>query len=425
MGPAAAVPKRVIGYGGFYWPLVLVGLFSVLSDLLRSGTLARTQGGTSELAAFAIASSLVAVLQSTLILAPQLSNVFSRCPVGRRVCRGFLLWLCGLLTLPIVFFGFFPLGKTFVSMIYKVDPSTLEDIILYLRLIAPVILLTGVNAYWIGLLMQCHRTAFITVVNFTQFAAVALTLYLGERCGLPPIVYAALSQTLPLAIAALFGLGIVCWKYRLPALQDHRHPSYSEIFAFFWPAALSTLLFVLNRPVIFSFLSSASEAVAAVAAFRVALDVCMVFFNSMNQFRNVYVTFGERDLAGVRRFLLQVSTLMAATMALLVFTPLHDILFGGVLGLHDPVKTMAIQAFGIFCLIPLVIALRSEFHGRALLARSTRLMGVASLISLASVLLLCWLLKSIDGLNHSSAAGILVFGFVIEVAVIAVAIRKQ
>ena len=116
---------------------------------------------------------------------------------------------------------------------------------------------------------------------------------------------------------------------------------------------------------------------------------------------------------------------MAATMALLVFTPLHDILFGGVLGLHDPVKTMAIQAFGIFCLIPLVIALRSEFHGRALLARSTRLMGVASLISLASVLLLCWLLKSIDGLNHSSAAGILVFSFVIEVAVIAAAIRRQ
>jgi hypothetical protein len=116
---------------------------------------------------------------------------------------------------------------------------------------------------------------------------------------------------------------------------------------------------------------------------------------------------------------------MAATMALLVFTPLHDILFGSVLGLHDPVKAMAIQAFGIFCLIQLVIALRSEFHGRALLARSTRLMGVASLISLASVLLLCWLLKSIDGLNHSSAAGILVFSFVIEVAVIAVAIRRQ
>ena len=425
MRPSGLVLKPPIGYGAFYWPLVLVGLFSVLSELLRSGTLARTQGGTSELAAFAIASSLVAVLQSTLIFAPQLPNVFSHSPAGNRVCRRFLLFVCVGLSIPIVFLGFFPGGQTLVAMVYKVDASTLADIMLCLRLSAPVVLLVGINAYWTGLLMQCKRTVFITIINIAQFAAVALVLYWGERWGLRPIVYASLSQTLPMAFAALLGFGFVCWKYRAPEVFRHQHISYAEIFSFFWPAALSTLLFVFNRPVIFSFLSTAAEAVAAVTALRVALDVCMVFFNPMNQFRNVYVTFGEHDLAGVRRFLLQVSALLAATMALLVFTPLHEKVFGGLLGLRDPVKSMAIQSFGVLCFIPLIIAVRSEFHGCALLARSTRRMGVASVISLAGVVLLCWILKTFGGLNHATAAAALAFGFLIEIAVIALTNRAH
>ncbi len=422
-GPAIRNPP--IHYGAFYWPLVIVGFFTVLSELFRSGVLARTPGAERELAAFAIASSIVGVLQSTLILAPQLPNVFSRSPAGNRVCRGFLLWLCGLLTLPIIFLGFFPAGKALIGMFYEVDSSTLEDIVLYLRLTAPVILLTGTLCYWTGLLMQCNRTAFITILNIAQFASVVFTLFIGELTGLRPVVYASLSQTIPMAMAALLGFGIVCWKYRAPELQQHHQLSYGEVFAFFWPAALSTLLFVLNRPLIFSFLSSTAGAIAAVAALRVALDVCMVFFHSMNQFRNVYVSFGERDLAGVRKFLLQVSVLMVATMAFLVFTPMNEVIFGGWLGLRNPVKSMAIQAFSILCLIPLVIALRSEFHGRALLARSTRLMGVASLISLMAVVLACWILSAINALNHATAAAVLVFGFVTEVAVIAIFGRKS
>jgi hypothetical protein len=425
MWPAAANPKRGGGYGAFYWPLVVVGLFTVLSDLLRSGTLARTQEGTRELAAFAIASSLVAVLQSTLILAPQLPNVFARSPEGARVCRRFLMLVCAALALPIVLLGFLPPGQALLARIYKVDASTLSDVILYLQLSAPLLLLVGLNAYWTGLLLQCGRTAYITLINMVQFGAVALTLFLGEHWGLRPIVYAALSQTVPMALSALLGMGIVGLKYRLPDTPSHRRHSYADLFSFFWPAALGTLLFVLNRPVIFSFLSSAAAAVAAVAALRVALDVCMVFFNAMNQLRTVYVTFGEDDLAGVRRFLLQVSALLAAAMALLVFTPLHELVFGGLLGLRDPVKSMAIQSFGVLCLIPLVIAVRSEFHGRALLARSTRGMGLASLISLASVVLLCWILQATGVLNHITAAAALVFGFVIEIVAIALASRKR
>jgi uncharacterized membrane protein AbrB (regulator of aidB expression) len=52
-------------------------------------------------------------------------------------------------------------------------------------------------------------------------------------------------------------------------------------------------------------------------------------------------------------------------------------------------------------------------------------MGLASLISLASVVLLCWILQTAGVLNHITAAAALVSGFVIEIVAIALASRKR
>ena len=157
-----------------------------------------------------------------------------------------------------------------------------------------------------------------------------------------------------------------------------------------------------------------------VAGLRVALDVSLVFFQAMNQLRSVYVAFGVQDILGVQNFVWKVLGSVAAVMVLLVFTPLGEALFGTLLGLTGSVKVCALQSFSILCLIPLLLAARSHLHGKALLERSTRRMGVAGFASLGLVYLLTWLLSERHMLNSYTAAGAMVAAFFAEVAALVI-----
>ena len=67
---------------------MLVGLLGLFGELLRVGSLARTAGAAEELAAFAIAGSIVAGINASLIYIPQLPHVFARCEASRSAKNG-------------------------------------------------------------------------------------------------------------------------------------------------------------------------------------------------------------------------------------------------------------------------------------------------------------------------------------------------
>ena len=94
---------------------MLVGLLGLFGELLRVGSLARTAGAAEELAAFAIAGSIVAGINASLIYIPQLPHVFARCEASRRVCRNFILLICGILTIPLFVLGYLGAGRALIA----------------------------------------------------------------------------------------------------------------------------------------------------------------------------------------------------------------------------------------------------------------------------------------------------------------------
>jgi hypothetical protein len=395
---------------------MLVGLLGLFGELLRVGSLARTAGAAEELAAFAIAGSIVAGINASLIYIPQLPHVFARCEASRRVCRNFILFICSILTIPLFVLGYLGSGRALIAYLFSVEAFTLEAIVIYFQILTPGILLLGIHGYWTGLLMQANRTHLISFLGVGQLILTACILWGGLRSGMQPIVCVALSQVIPLAVACMGGFFIFRRKPLERNLLDQKILAYREVFAFFWPASLSAWVFVLNRPVVFSFLSREPHSIAMVAGLRVALDVSLVFFQAMNQLRSVYVAFGVQDILGVQNFVWKVLGSVAAVMVLLVFTPLGEALFGTLLGLTGSVKVCALQSFSILCLIPLLLAARSHLHGKALLERSTRRMGVAGFASLGLVYLLTWIFSERHMLNSYTAAGAMVAAFFAEVA---------
>jgi hypothetical protein len=195
-----------------------------------------------------------------------------------------------------------------------------------------------------------------------------------------------------------------------------RPVSYGDILAFFWPVAVTSAMFAMSRPVMYSFINRTATAVTTVAALRLAFDAAMFFQNPVNQFRHLYTTYGGEDPQGVRRFMLRVTAGLTAGMVLLAFTPLATVLFRDILGVDGEVLTQAVVALRVLCLVPLTIAVRNIYHGQLMVRRRTTGMAIAATLRVVAIGVISWALFRAGWLNYLTCAMLLVVGFVSEAA---------
>jgi hypothetical protein len=182
--------------------------------------------------------------------------------------------------------------------------------------------------------------------------------------------------------------------------------------------ALTSVMFSLSRPILYSFLGRLEDPQPTIAAMRVGFDFAMIFHNLLNQFRHLFVTFGGEDLAGVRRFMVRVTAAVVGGMVIVAASPVSTFVLREWIGVADAVLAMTRQALLVLCLLPAVVTFRNYFHGLAMVRRRTGPMGAGAIGRNVATYLLCLALFSVGWLNHVTAAATLVAGFVAETIVV-------
>lgn len=401
-------------YWRFYWPLVLMSLAMVVARQFQNKALASFDDAERELAVFAYASSVYWVFNAVLAFIPQMANVLGRSGRSRRLCLSFTAAACLLLTAPLVFLGFTPAGRVILARIFEIKGDVLEDVARYLRFLAPLVLLNGLRHYYIGLLVQSKRTGVVAALNVLYVGLVLAMLLVGRRCGWGPVVTLVLMQAVPLGVQLAGSWAAYRLCYRRPPEGGEEDLSYRKALEFFWPVALTGLMFSLTRPIIYSFVGRTENPQPVVAALRVGFDLAMLFQMSANQFRHVFVTFGNRDLPGLRRFMFKMVMAASGLMLLTAATPLKTLFFGEALGIEEPVLGMAGHVLLVLCPVPLVIAWRNYYHGLALTHHRTLGMGIGGMSRNVATYLVATGLLALGLFNHVAAAAVLVCGFSAE-----------
>lgn len=193
--------------------------------------------------------------------------------------------------------------------------------------------------------------------------------------------------------------------------------TYRALWAFYWPMAMTGLMFALSRPIIYYFvnrLPDEATVISTLAALRVAFDTGMFFQAPVNQFRHVYAQFGAGDPVGVRRFMLATTGVYVGMMALVALTPLGDGLFTGYLKIAPESLAAVRETFLVMCFGPMMIAIRNVFHGELIIRRNTRGMAGGGLFRIGAVALLSFTCYRMGWLNHVTGAAIMVAGFAFE-----------
>lgn len=391
-----------------------MGAATLLASQFQNATLARYPNAVQELATFAIAASIFAINRSFLAFVPQMANVFNRSMHGARVCFRFVIGMSLMLAVPTAFLGFTAPGGALVAGLFGLDVTASANVSLYLKIVTPVILIEGARFYWMGLLVQAHRTFTVTVLNVIYLTVTGITLIVGFQLEWAPVVTVGVSQLAAANCHAALSLIMVSRLYRLPEKQEHGHLTYRDTFQFFWPLALNSVMFAFTRPVIYAFVSRTPEPENTIAALRVAFEFTIIFFDSLNQFRHLYVTFGREDPQGIKQFMILIMLLILGLMLTIVFTPLGSFFFGTLLGVPAEVERMALQTTLVLCIVPLAMTLRNYFHGLSLIHRQTGRMGFSGVVRIICLVALSWMAYQHGWLDNKTAAAVLASGYLIE-----------
>lgn len=407
------------GYWRFALPLVVLGPLMLAGNLAQQSALLGFSQGVRELAAFALAGALLNPFANMLAMAPQMGTVLGRDRSGHRSVRRLVLGMgLGLFAL-VVLIAASPLGPAAISLFFRVEDSLVSIVLEYLLWFAMVIPLTGMQRVATGMLVRERRTATVTAVRLGDCALVIAILVAGAGAEWPLRATLIASRLLPELCSTVVTLHLA--RHLSPRDDDPERPATSVWSAtrFFAPMAVTTTMFTLSRPILFSFATmvetDARRAELLIAALSLTFSCGFIFQSMVNHaLRNLMATFGAEDPAGCRRFALQLTALITVAAVLFLTGPPLRWFLSTVLQAEGEVLVLATQAAPILALTPIVIAWRNWYHGLAMAHRRTGAMLLGSLGRNGCIVLGAAALAAGGWFDHRSATALLVAAFACE-----------
>lgn len=166
-----------------------------------------------------------------------------------------------------------------------------------------------------------------------------------------------------------------------------------EVGWFFFPLLLNVQMMSISHSIINAALARASEAVTALAAFSVAM-VLHVFVASpsyQNHTITIAMVRGRTSFRATAWFILLMSALIAALLAVLAFTPVGRFVLEHLLGVAPAVAGPARAALAVMVPLPFVTGLRGFCQGLVSQTRRTGLISFATGVRVGALFLFLWL----------------------------------
>jgi len=406
----------LLTYWRFYWPLALTSVGMVLSMQFQNATLARYPEAVRELAVLALAYSVFGFFNACLQFIAQLTNVYARSPQANRRTWRFVVMASVAIMLPLLSIATTSAGNHFIQSTFSIEAQLADNVTTYLLLMCPIVLLNGQRHYLTGLMIQARRTGWVTLCNFAYLGCVVVVLVVGFTNRWAPVHVIVGAEAFGLTV--LIGLLLIAKAIAyLPPEPEHQSVSYRELLNFFIPVSTTGIMFALSRPVLFAFVARSPGGLTAIAALRIAFDFSTLFQQAANQFRHFFISLGFDDLAAKKRFMAIIAAGLTAIMGLIALTPLSAWIWGDLMGVPNELIEPAVDVLLVMCLIPVVIVYRNYFHGRLMHLRRTAGMAYGSMSRVVVILVLAAMAYDMGALTHTTAAVVLIVGFVVETAV--------
>jgi Na+-driven multidrug efflux pump len=230
-----------------------------------------------------------------------------------------------------------------------------------------------------GVLIRTQHTAIITVATGIRLLSLATALFVGLLLLADQgAVVAGAAMLISVTVEAM----VITWATR-PVLRspDYRADAESgdtapltirSLWRFYRPLAITSILRQTTRPMLNAGIAAAEMPRPSLAAWPVAWGFAILLTGpawSLQQLSTALVT-NRAAYRRVRGFALSLGAIFSTLLGLVTFTPLYNVVMGGVYNLSPALQALALPALQILVIYPLLMGTQALYRG--VLIRSGR-----------------------------------------------------
>ncbi|RKZ00387.1 MAG: hypothetical protein DRQ13_00540 [Ignavibacteriae bacterium] len=388
----------------FWLPLAATWLMMSVEGPFLAALIARLAEPKYNLAAYGVAFSFALIIEAPIIMIMSASTKLVTDAQSFITLRKFTYGLNWLITLIMIVILIPPIFYFFTE-----DLIGLPSKVSKLTHLATLILLPwpgaiGYRRFYQGILIRnnlTRRVAYGTVIRIITMAITALLLYLFTDAAGVVVGAASISTAVFLeAVASRLMANGIIKKIMKQNAEIKDALTYKEIYNFYYPLALTSILGLGVQPVVIFFMGQSRMAIESLAVLPVVTSFVFIFRALGLSYQEVVIALmGEekKNFIPLRNFAFSLGTVLTIVLALIAFTPLSDTWFKVVSGLSENLAGFARLPLMIMAVLPLLTVLISLQRAALVSTKTTQPITIATAIEFLTIVLVLFIsIKYVD-----------------------------
>jgi progressive ankylosis protein len=379
----------------FFIPLGISASLVTISHSIINSTLARSVNPEAIIAAYALAMSMLGILERPAVLLRQTCSALVRDRISYKAMTRITLYFIAAVFVMGLLICYTPLGTFLFIDIVGVKPDMYDSVLTTYRILMFVSVFSSTRSLFHGIIISNMRTKWLTIGMLVRLTVMYLfSLYYLNFAEVNHPSIGAIIFAAGMAIEAL----VAMWEGRklakaLPEKkEDHPIENGKQIFRFFRPLLFSSFIAVIIMPMVNAMLGKTMNIELAIASFAIAANLTQLSQSFFSYLHQIVLNFFNIDAAKVVRFALVLSVFPALIVGMMGYTPVGTWFLTEIMGVGENLLVASIHTLRVFMIMSFIYPWLDFCNGIVMLKGQTKIMfwsQVANVTITVVTLVLC------------------------------------
>jgi len=357
----------------FFIPLGASASLVSLSHLIINSTLARAEQSEMIIASYAVAMSLFSITERLAVILRQTCSSLVRDRGSFKLMSVFTMYLILSLLIVSLAIAYSPVGDFIFATIYGVKDSMVVNIKDIYQVLIFVTVFSALRCLSHGIIIFNRQTKWLTFGMVIRLIGMyVLSLYFIETGNISGRTGAYIFLTgmfIECIVSIIEARSLV---RRMPVTTEQEIRSKQEIFQFYSPLMLSSIITVIIGPAINIFLGKTENIELAIASYALAFGVVQLFLSFFSYMHQIVINFYEKHQQKVKVFALVIGFLPGILLFVFCYTPTGTLFLEKVMGISGRLLAESLQVLKVFMIMAIVFPFIDFFNGLLMVQKQTR-----------------------------------------------------
>jgi Na+-driven multidrug efflux pump len=384
----------------FWLPLALTWLMMAVEGPFLTSLIARLPDPKYNLAAYGVAFSFALIIESPVIMMMSASIALVKNKLTFNKLRKFTYTLNSTITLIFAVMLLPPIFYFVTLELINLPNSVAELTHNALIMLLPWPAAIGYRRFYQGILISnnlTRRVAYGTIIRLLTMGTTSVLLFTFTE--IPGAVVGAVSLSSAVvmeAIASRLMSFAIVKKLKSDSLEFSKDHSirYREIFSFYYPLAIMSLLNLGVQPFVTFFIGQSKYPLESYAVLPVITSFLFIFRSLGLSYQEVIVALiGDKGegYEKLKKFGIALGLTLAGTLTIIAYTPLSDLWFKGVAGLSNELSGFAKFPLMIISVFPMLTVLISFQRALLVSNRYTKPISIGTFAEFAGIIIVLFI----------------------------------